>query len=99
MAEKQMFSTTDLRPHLETYGVSLSTSQVYRLVAEQPERINLTTLVALLKILDCSFEELVEIKDVRQSFQAATGTNDRHEKTSSNQKIAHLKPTRARIIP
>jgi hypothetical protein len=38
----------------------LSSSQIYRLVAEQPERLSLKVLMALLDILDCSMDELIE---------------------------------------
>ena len=48
MAAAGMFSTTKLVPLLEERGVYLSTSQVYRLAAEKPERMNMQALVALL---------------------------------------------------
>ncbi|MBF8192302.1 helix-turn-helix transcriptional regulator [Nonomuraea sp. K274] len=35
-------------------------SQVYRLVAERPERLNLRMLMALPDILDCTTEDLIE---------------------------------------
>ncbi|GAA4957020.1 DNA-binding Xre family transcriptional regulator [Nonomuraea thailandensis] len=60
MAARGMFSTTDLRPPLAERGVDLSASQVYRLVAEKPERLSLRTLMALLDILDCTMEDLIE---------------------------------------
>jgi hypothetical protein len=41
-------------------GIRLSSSQVYRLVAERPERLSLNVLMALLDILDCSIAELIE---------------------------------------
>ena len=47
MAAAGMFSTTKLVPLLEERGVYLSTSQVYRLAAEKPERMNMQALVAL----------------------------------------------------
>ena len=58
MAAAGMFSTTKLVPLLEERGVYLSTSQVYRLAAEKPERMNMHALVALLDIFDCTFEDL-----------------------------------------
>ncbi len=54
MAEHEMFSTTDLVPHLSARGVVLSREQVYRLVAKVPERLSLTTLAALCDIFHCS---------------------------------------------
>ncbi len=41
MATRGMFSTTDLAPLLAERGIHLSSSQVYRLVAERPERLSL----------------------------------------------------------
>jgi DNA-binding Xre family transcriptional regulator len=67
MAGRGMFSTTDLRPLLAERGIELSPSQVYRLVAEKPERLSLRTLMALLDILDCSMEDLIEPSPARPS--------------------------------
>src|SRR5512146_1939992 len=60
MAERGMFSTTDLIGPLDQRGIKLSSSQVYRLVVERPERLSLKILMALLDILDCSMEDLIE---------------------------------------
>lgn len=73
MARRGIFSTTDLRPLLAQRGIDLSTSQVYRLVVEKPERLNLRTLMALLDILDCTMASLIEplpghkVQDARES--------------------------------
>ncbi|WP_152545380.1 helix-turn-helix domain-containing protein, partial [Microbacterium sp. CH12i] len=67
MAAAGMFSTTKLVPLLEERGVYLSTSQVYRLAAEKPERMNMQALVALLDIFDCTFEELAPACPRRRS--------------------------------
>ncbi|GAA3084575.1 hypothetical protein GCM10020000_83700 [Streptomyces olivoverticillatus] len=60
MADRGMFSTTDLIPPLAERGITLSTSQVYRLVVERPERLSLKILMALLDILDCRMDDLIE---------------------------------------
>ncbi|WP_411152317.1 helix-turn-helix domain-containing protein [Streptomyces sp. A30] len=60
MATRGMFSTTDLRPLLAERGIDLSPSQTYRPVVERPERLSLKALMALLDILGCSMEELIE---------------------------------------
>src|SRR5674476_251256 len=41
MARRGMFSTTDLIPPLAARGIRLSSSQVYRLVVDRPERLSL----------------------------------------------------------
>lgn len=60
MADRGLFSTTDLIPPLAERGIALSTSQVYRLVVERPERLSLKILMALLDILDCTMDDLIE---------------------------------------
>ena len=60
MASRGMFATTDLIGPLAQRGIRLSTSQVYRLVAERPERLSLKVLMALLDILGCAMQDLVE---------------------------------------
>jgi len=60
MADRGMFATTDLIEPLSRRGIRLSSSQVYRLVVERPERLSLKVLMALLDILDCSMGELIE---------------------------------------
>lgn len=60
MAEAGMFATTDLVPLLAERGVQLSREQVYRLVAQVPERLSLHTLAALCDILACTPADLVE---------------------------------------
>ena len=53
MAGRGMFATTDLIEPLARRGIRLSSSQVYRLVVDRPERLSLKILMALLDILDC----------------------------------------------
>lgn len=75
MATRGMFSTADLRPLLAERGVKLSQSQVYRLVAEKPERLNLRTLMALLDILECAITDLIEPLTVRRPGEAGSGAD------------------------
>src|SRR6266566_2596540 len=60
MASREMFATTDLIEPLAERGIRLSSSQVYRLVVDRPERLSLKILMALLDILDCAMEDLIE---------------------------------------
>jgi DNA-binding Xre family transcriptional regulator len=60
MAGQGMFATTDLLEPLAARGIRLSSSQVYRLVTERPERLSLKILMALLDILGCSVSDLIE---------------------------------------
>src|SRR5258708_21889351 len=77
MADRGMFSTTDLIGPLAQREITLSSSQVYRLVTERPERLSLTILMALLDILDCAMNDLIEpvaaAGSARRSAKAAAG--------------------------
>lgn len=73
MAEAGMFATTDLVPLLAERGVVLSSTQVYRLVTQTPERLSLPTLMALCDILDCTPNDLIEPVAVARTKRAATG--------------------------
>ncbi|WP_159930965.1 MULTISPECIES: helix-turn-helix transcriptional regulator [Nocardia] len=91
MATRGLFQTTDLRPLLAERGIALSASQVFRLVTERPERINVKILVALMDILDCRMEELIEPVAVRAQRQRRTGSG--HDSGS----VGDFRPKRARI--
>jgi DNA-binding Xre family transcriptional regulator len=90
MAARGMFQTTDLIDPLTARGIALSSSQVYRLVTERPERLSLKILMALLDILDCTMEELIE--------PVAPAAASRKKKAAgSGQGLGDLRPRRARI--
>src|SRR5215472_5592909 len=95
MAGRGMFATTDLVPLLADRGITLSSSQVYRLVVERPGRLSLKILMALLDILDCSMDDLIEPVAApgaahRPGKAAAGGTADAAG-------IGALRPKRARV--
>jgi DNA-binding Xre family transcriptional regulator len=90
MATRGMFSTTDLLAPLSKRGIRLSSSQVYRLVVDRPERLSLKILMALLDILDCSMADLIEpvpVAGQRRKTKAAGGQAG----------VGELRPKRARI--
>lgn len=76
MAEKGMFSTTDLQPHLADRGVSLSREQVYRLVTGQPQRLSMHTLIALCDILECTPNDLIEPQITEVATRKAAGQSN-----------------------
>lgn len=91
MASRGMFATTDLAGPLAERGVRLSSSQVYRLVVERPERLSLKVLMALLDILDCAMEDLIEpvaVASRARRSKAAGGTDAG---------VGELRPKRARV--
>jgi DNA-binding Xre family transcriptional regulator len=76
MASRGIFSTTKLIPLLKERGVNLSSSQIYRLAAEKPERLNLHVLAALMDILDCTCDDLIQRVSLGEGTVSATGTDD-----------------------
>ncbi len=90
MASRDMFATTDLLGPLAKRGIRLSSSQVYRLVVERPERLSLKILIALLDILACTMDDLIEPV---AAAQPATKT----KAAGSQASIGALRPKRARI--
>jgi len=91
MAGRGMFATTDLLEPLAARGIRLSSSQVYRLVAERPERLSLKILMALLDILGCSMTDLID--------PVAAGGRSRTAQAAGGATagIGQLRPKRARI--
>jgi len=90
MASRGMFQTTDLAGPLAERGIRLSSSQVYRLVTERPERLSLKVLMALLDILGCSMDDLVEpVSSVTPGRKARAAGGDAG--------VGGLRPKRARI--
>ncbi|HEX8158137.1 MAG TPA: helix-turn-helix transcriptional regulator [Solirubrobacteraceae bacterium] len=60
LAERGIFKAIELRPLLAQHGISLSESQVWRLVTGKPERLNLHVLMVLCQILDCTPNDLIK---------------------------------------
>src|ERR1700739_1228118 len=73
MAEKGMFSTTDLQPHLADRGVSLSREQIYRMVTGQPQRMSMHTLVAVCAILHRTPSDLIDHQTPEPATRKAAG--------------------------
>jgi DNA-binding Xre family transcriptional regulator len=92
MAARGMFSTTGLLGPLSERGIKLSSSQVYRLVTERPERLSLKILMALLDILNCDMADLIEPV-------AAAGSAKKTRVAGGGEGVGDLRPRRARITP
>jgi DNA-binding Xre family transcriptional regulator len=91
MASREMFQTTELLEPLAQREIHLSSSQVYRLVTERPERLSLKILMALLDILDCTMEDLIE------PVAAAVPSRKKRAAGGGEQGLGDLRPRRARI--
>lgn len=57
---KDWYSTTKLGPELRKFGFELDRSSIYRLVkTDRPPKMPVELILALCKILQCKFEDLV----------------------------------------
>jgi DNA-binding Xre family transcriptional regulator len=81
MADHDIHSTTKLVPLLADRGVVMTSTQVYRIVTGEPERLNMRLLAALCDIFDCTPSDLIEPYVVASSARgrkaavaAATGS-------------------------
>jgi DNA-binding Xre family transcriptional regulator len=61
MAARGLHNTTDLIPLLAERGITLSRPQVYRLVNQQPERVNLKVIAAICDIFECGPQDLLTV--------------------------------------
>ena len=95
MATRGMFSTSDLVGPLVERGVQLSREQVYRLVTQTPQRLNLDVLAALCDILDCGPHDLIQVVEEKKQIRK---TADGSGTSTSERKLSELKPVRARIM-
>lgn len=89
MAAHEMWKTTQLAPLLRERGVELSSAQIYRLVAEKPERLSMKVLVALCDIFDCTPNDLIAPEVVALRTQKAAD--------GAVAAVPELRPERARI--
>lgn len=91
MASRGIFQTSKLGPLLAERGIDLSREQVYRLVAQTPQRVRLDVLSALCDALECSLDDLVSVKRSTTATQRiAVGEQTRGS-------IGDLRPLRATV--
>lgn len=99
MATAGIYKTATLIGALEERGVRMSSSQVYRLVTDAPERLNLHVLVALMDILQCSADDLIRPVQLGEAAQS-TGTGGAPaDRASDILRSSGLRPKRAQIVP
>ncbi len=94
MAQRGLFATTELVPLLGERGITLSASQVHRLVTGIPERLSLV-LAALCDILECTPAELLATR-ATNAAPRKTGTGDA---VATAELPTDLRPRRARLQP
>ncbi|MEE4495053.1 helix-turn-helix domain-containing protein [Streptomyces sp. BE230] len=99
MAARGHFQTTDLVPLLAERGIELSASQTYRLVTERPERLSLKTLMALLDILGCTMDDLIEPVAVSGAGRKKAASGHSAPAGEGPSGVGDFRPKRARIVP
>ncbi len=92
MATRDMFSTSDLVPLLAERGVQLSREQVYRMVTQPPQRLNMDALAALCDILDCQIQDLIEVVKVQTQVSKATAGGE-----APPASVHDIRPVRAKV--
>ncbi len=95
MARQGLFQTADLQPLLAEHGVLLSREQVWRLVTQEPVRVQLDTLAALCDILQCRLDDLIEVYEARAQLKRPKAVGEQERK----QALKALNPIPARITP
>lgn len=95
MAEHHMFTTTELVPLLHERGVTLSPSQVHRLVTGTPERLSLAVLAALCDIFDVDSTALIITSAANVGARKKAVGDVSLDPTA----LRSLRPARARIVP
>ena len=60
MSGNGLHNTTDLVPLLADRGVVMTSTQVYRIVTGEPERLNMRLIAALCDIFGCTPNDLIE---------------------------------------
>ena len=94
MNEHGMQSTTDLVPLLAERGVVMTSTQVYRIVTGQPERLNMRFLAALCDIFDVTPTELVPTEAVNVGVRKIAAG----DRPATEPDIGELRPVRAKIV-
>ncbi|MHA6780600.1 helix-turn-helix domain-containing protein [Pseudonocardia saturnea] len=97
MATRGMFATTDLIKPLAERGIRLSSSQVYRLVVERPERLSLKVLMALLDVLDATMDELIEPVAAEPVTKTRAASGGAAGGGAGGGGLGDLRPRRARV--
>lgn len=93
LAERGIWSHSELIPLLAERGVRLSGTQVWRLVTGKPERLNLHTLMVLCDLLDCTPNDLI------QPIEAPTKAKLPKRSAVGGRGVGDLVPKPARIRP
>ena len=71
LIKKNIKRPVDFQEMLKQYGRDLTYGAVYALVHEQPARVSMQTILAIVKMLGCKVDELIVIRDKGSKLPAA----------------------------
>lgn len=97
MATHGMFATTDLMPLLADRGVTLSATQVYRLVTQPPERLNVKVLAAVCDALGCTPNDLIEVTVSQRQTKVRAAGSSAGDDDGPTAPDRSARPTRVRL--
>jgi DNA-binding Xre family transcriptional regulator len=97
MAERGLWKTTELAPLLAEHGIHLSAAQIYRLVAQKPERLSLPILAALCDVLDCEPNDLIVPYAMAPRGRKAASAGSKGDDIVDLNRVG--RPRRARVDP
>ncbi|WP_219420527.1 helix-turn-helix domain-containing protein [Pseudonocardia nigra] len=95
VATRGLFTTTHLAPLLAERGITLSASQIHRLVTGTPERLSLPVLAALCDLLEVTPADLIVTRAENAPGRKAAGATG----PTALAGPVELRPTRARLRP
>jgi DNA-binding Xre family transcriptional regulator len=96
MSDNGLHNTTDLVPLLADRGVVMTSTQVYRIVTGEPERLNMRLLAALCDIFGCTPNDLIEpyvVATSKRGRKAAGGATP----AAGSGSVSKNRPRRATI--
>lgn len=96
MAAQHIYTATELVPLLRNRGITLSASQIHRLVSGTPERLSLQLLAALCDILACTPADLIPTTAENTAARRAAGDGPGRPGPAGPER---LRPRPARILP
>ena len=97
MSNNGLHNTTELVPLLADRGVVMTSTQVYRIVTGQPERLNMHLLSALCDIFGCSPNDLIEPYVVATSRRGRKAAGEVAPSASDRVRSSKNRPPRATI--
>jgi DNA-binding Xre family transcriptional regulator len=95
MARRGVRTAKELAALLHERGITLTANAIWRIVAQEPERISFQVLVALCDALDVTPNDLI-------TYTATDTKTIRHRRTATGEQLPELRsyrPVRARILP